>query len=450
MQAENQSLKDIVKYLADIVCERAKLGKFYGIFLIPEGLIEFIPEVKVLISEINTKINHFSKESGKDMRTFITENLSEESRTLFNFLPQAISDQLLIDRDPHGNVQVAKIETERLLILLVQNLLRERKAEGTYSGRFRPQPNYFGYEGRCALPSHFDANYCYSLGRTAAGLIRLGRSGYMAIIKNLDKKNTDKWIAGGCPLPTMMGVELRHEKYVPVITKALTDLNGKCFRAFAELRYYWALHDCYISPGPIQFAGSNADSICYLVKPPAKKELQMAAEATVERLTLENKVMAPILSPFAMARMTESCELPETLENFEYYCVANKLFQASTLEDRISIEKVFPNMSHNPKSSYFVELIDKRVLNDEYLNYTDKEMENLNKSFKEILSSDLPCGKKLKIGVIYTGSQSPGANNVVDGLLRYANKRGSAVQILGFKRGTEGFFKAEVILFSNN
>lgn len=196
-------------------------------------------------------------------------HLSFESKALFSFFPKSISEQLLLDRDPHGNVQVSKIDTERLLILLLINELENRTADGTYKSIFSPQSHFFGYEGRCALPSNFDSQYCYALGMNAAVLIREGASGYMSCVKNLTERDPSKWICAGTPLPTMMGIERRKGKDIPVISKALVDLEGQMFKSYAAVRDRWAILDCYQSPGPIQFKGPSSDAGCFLVTPPS-------------------------------------------------------------------------------------------------------------------------------------------------------------------------------------
>lgn len=241
------------------------MNKNYGVVLVPEGLIEFIPEMSVLISEINELL---AKEFEGNIRQYVGKNLSPESAALFTLLPQSISNQLLLDRDPHGNVQVSKIDTEKLLILLLQKELKVRAQAGNFKGHFNPQAHFFGYEGRCALPSNFDSNYCYSLGMNAAVMIYMGLTGYMSCIKNLNNKDVTKWEAAGCPLPTMMGIERRHGKDKPVISKSLVKLDGGMFKAYEAMRDKWAIYDCYLSPGPIQFEGPGSDEINFMVMPP--------------------------------------------------------------------------------------------------------------------------------------------------------------------------------------
>lgn len=265
VESKQQTLEDVTMSLADIICKRNDHGKDYGVILVPEGLIEFIPEVKVLISEINEIL---AKEFTGDILEYVTGKLTDGSRALFNRLPKSVSSQLLLDRDPHGNVQVAKIDTERLLILTVMRELDNRKKIGTYKGTFKPQSHYFGYEGRCALPSNFDSSYCYAIGMNAAFLMLKKMTGYMACIKNLGNSDPSKWVAAGCPLPSMMGLERRAGKDKPVITKSLVKLDGAMFKCFEAVRRKWAWLDCYQSPGPIQFAGPGSDQLNYMVRDP--------------------------------------------------------------------------------------------------------------------------------------------------------------------------------------
>lgn len=265
VQEKKMTLSQITSQVADIICKRASLGKHYGVVLVPEGLIEFIPEMNVLISEINEIL---SEEVTGDIAAYVLGKLTEVSRNLFNILPDAIAEQLLLDRDPHGNVQVAKIDTEKLIILMLKAELANRDQANNVAARFKPQSHYFGYEGRCAIPSNFDSQYCYCIGLNAAVLIREGASGFMSCIKNLEDKDARNWIAAGCPLPTMMGVERRKGKDVPVITKALVELDSPMFKAYVAVRDRWAYLDCYVSPGPIQFAGAASDAINFMVSPP--------------------------------------------------------------------------------------------------------------------------------------------------------------------------------------
>lgn len=262
--AKKKTLQEIVKEFADVVAARAAQGKNFGVALVPEGLIEFIPEMRALINELN-ELMAAEGEYFKTLRTnddqlqFVNQRLTAESSHVFSSLPQAIQLQLLMDRDPHGNVQVSRIETEKLLIDMLTDELRKRKAEGTYKGSFSTQSHFFGYEGRCAAPSNFDADYCYSLGYTAGALVQAGVTGYMASVQNVAAP-AKKWVAGGVPLTMMMNMERRHGKSKPVIRKALVDLNGAPFKAFAAARGAWAIEDNYLNPGPIQYFGPA--SVC--------------------------------------------------------------------------------------------------------------------------------------------------------------------------------------------
>ena len=262
VEAKKMSLKQIVDYITDVVVKRSNEGKNFGVALIPEGLIEFIPEMKTMISNLNDllavleKDNSFVNASNNEKYKTITEKLDSNNSSVFNSLPDLIKAQLLMDRDPHGNVQVSKIETEKLLIEMVKANLKKLKAEGKYQGKFSEQAHFFGYEGRCAAPSNFDADYCYSLGYNAFALILGGFTGYLSCIKNLTEP-ANKWMAGGVPLTMMMNMEKRHGKMKPVIQKALVELDGPVFKAFEEKREKWALNDCYVFPGAIQYFGPS-------------------------------------------------------------------------------------------------------------------------------------------------------------------------------------------------
>jgi diphosphate--fructose-6-phosphate 1-phosphotransferase len=263
------TLKQIVDYLSDIIIKRAADGRNYGLFLVPEGLIEFIDEFNVLISEINDILaKEIDDETKKDVRAVekaVVSYLSDTVRDAFVRLPQSTREQLLLDRDPHGNVQVAKIETEKLLVEMVSANLAEHSKAGTYTGTFTTQTHYFGYEGRCAFPTNFDCDYCFGLGQTAACLIENGQTGMMSTIKNLAKPR-DQWVAGGYPLVSMINMEKRHGKNVPVITKALVDLNGSLYKTFEAARESWAINDFFCQVGPIQFAMPNMDDPPFLCR----------------------------------------------------------------------------------------------------------------------------------------------------------------------------------------
>lgn len=258
VEQNNLSLDDVVNSIADSVAARAAQGNNFGTVLIPEGLIEFIPAMKALISELNDFLAHHQEEFNaidkSEQRAYIISNLSEVNAAVYASLPEGVARQLTLDRDPHGNVQVSLIETEKLLAEMVGNRLAELKKEGKYNGKFAAQVHFFGYEGRCAAPSNFDADYCYSLGFTASCLIGEGKTGYMASVRNTTAP-ADEWIAGGIPVTMMMNMERRHGEMKPVIQKALVRLDGAPFKAFAAQRENWAINTEYVYPGPIQYFG---------------------------------------------------------------------------------------------------------------------------------------------------------------------------------------------------
>jgi pyrophosphate--fructose-6-phosphate 1-phosphotransferase len=259
VEEQKMTLHDIVKQVAEVIAERAENGENFGSVLIPEGLIEFIPEMKILMAELNDIMAHREEEFVKiesklEKREFVATALSNESAIVYDSLPTDIADQLIMDRDPHGNVQVSRIETDKLLIEMVESRLKKMRKKEKYSGKFAAQNHFFGYEGRCAAPSNFDADYTYSLGYTAAVLIGEGKTGYMSAIRNTTKP-ANEWIAGGVPTTMMMNMERRHGEMKPVIQKALVDLNGVPFKTFAARRDEWAKTTSYIYPGPIQYFG---------------------------------------------------------------------------------------------------------------------------------------------------------------------------------------------------
>ena len=257
VEAKNMTLADIVDGIADVVAARAANGNNFGIVLIPEGLIEFIPAMKSLIAELNDMLAHHPEFAGLDaaaQRAFVLDNLSKDNAATFESLPDGVARQLTLDRDPHGNVQVSLIETEKLLSEMVDKRLAQLKAEGRYVGKFAALHHFFGYEGRCADPSNFDADYCYALGYNAAQLINCGATGYMSSVRHLSKPSAE-WLAGGIPITMMMNMEHRNGKNKPVIRKALVDLDGAPFKVFASHRQEWAINTCYCYPGPIQYFG---------------------------------------------------------------------------------------------------------------------------------------------------------------------------------------------------
>ena len=256
IEAKAMSLDDIVDYIAKAVAARAADGNNYGSVIIPEGVIEFIPAIKKLIAQLNDVLaTPEAKEISRDEQVdFLKSHLTEENLKVFNSLPVGVARQLALDRDPHGNVQVSLIETEKLLSTMVAQKLEKMKKEGKYVGKFSALHHFFGYEGRCAAPSNFDADYCYALGTSAAQLIANGKTGYMAIVKNTTAP-AEQWIAGGVPITMMMNMEKRAGEMKPVIRKALVELDGAPFKEFAAHRDEWARKTAYIYPGPIQYWG---------------------------------------------------------------------------------------------------------------------------------------------------------------------------------------------------
>ena len=258
IEVKKLSLDNIINQIASIVAKRAEEGNNFGTILIPEGLIEFIPAMKNLISELNDFLSkneaEFKMIKKSEQRAYIINKLLKVNSELYASLPEGVARQLTLDRDPHGNVQVSLIETEKLLAEMVGTRLQEWKEAGKYKGKFSSQVHFFGYEGRCAAPSNYDADYCYSLGYTAACLIDSGKTGYMSSVRNTTAP-ANKWIAGGIPITMMMNMERRHGEMKPVIHKALVKLDGAPFKKFAANRDYWATNTDYVYPGPIQYFG---------------------------------------------------------------------------------------------------------------------------------------------------------------------------------------------------
>ena len=265
--AKKMSLSSIADYIADAVEKRSNNGNNFGVAIIPEGVVEFVPEFSTLIAEINEllagkKADEFNAlATWKEKYAFIEKGLTSESMAVFAILPETIQQQLFLERDPHGNVQVSLIESEKLFSALVKAKLEERRAAGTYNGKFSPLHHFFGYEGRCAFPSNFDADYCYSLGYNAFMLIQYGYNGYLSKISNLSKP-AEEWVAGGMPITKMMNMERRHGEDKPVIRKALVELDGKPFQYFDAHRETWAVETAYTYPGAIQYYGPS--SVCDL------------------------------------------------------------------------------------------------------------------------------------------------------------------------------------------
>lgn len=444
---KNRTLKDVTNEIVDVICKRQEMGKDYGVFLIPEGIIEFFPEMKPLIEEIN---EIFAEAADiEDPRAHALGKLTAESKSLFEFLPKAISDQLLLDRDPHGNVQVAKIETEILMILLCQKELEERTSKGSYKGTFSPQSHYFGYEGRCAIPSNFDTQYCYSIGRTAAILISMEYSGYMAIIKNLKDNNPKNWIAAGCPLPTMMGLERRKGKDKPVITKYVVELDGPMYKAYLQFKERWSLYDCSISPGPIQLHDPSSIDVPFLVEPPNLDKLEKETEARIEiekNLDKHDQYFAIgecNLSKTSKDQLNFKAPIAKILENGSYGCVAVRKARPRNMDVENTLHEQYPALSNDLYSSHFVEIVDEK---DQKIYNEVSDTESIKYLNDGFLAQN---NQNLKIGLIYCGRQASGMHNIVDGLLRFAQNHGNT-KLLGFTNGTVGFFKGEHVEITEN
>ena len=257
---KKMSLAQITDYIADSVATRAAKDMNFGVAIIPEGVVEFVPEFSVLIQEINellagSKADEFNAlATWAEKYAFIEKGLTKESMEVFALLPEAIQQQLFLERDPHGNVQVSLIESEKLFSALVKDNLAARKAAGTYNGKFGALHHFLGYEGRCAFPSNFDSDYCYSLGYNAFMLIQYGYNGYLSKISNLSAPASE-WVAGGMPITKMMNIERRHGEDKPVIRKALVELDGAPFKYFEAHRKEWAENTCFVYPGAIQYYG---------------------------------------------------------------------------------------------------------------------------------------------------------------------------------------------------
>lgn len=260
--AKKMSLSQIANYIADSVEKRAAKGMNFGVAIIPEGVVEFVPEFSTLIQEINEllagdKAADFNAlPTWKEKYAFIENGLTKESMNVFAILPESIQQQLFLERDPHGNVQVSLIESEKLFSALVKDKLEERRKAGTYKGKFSPLHHFLGYEGRCAFPSNFDADYCYSLGYNAFMLIQYGYNGYLSKISNLSNPASE-WVAGGMPITKMMNIERRHGEDKPVIKKALVELDGNPFKFFEAHRAEWSVDTCFVYPGAIQYYGPS-------------------------------------------------------------------------------------------------------------------------------------------------------------------------------------------------
>eukprot|EP01055_Gregarina_sp_Pseudo9_P004189 Gregarina_sp_Pseudo_9__4188@NODE_433_length_2840_cov_12_168511_g409_i0_p1_GENE_NODE_433_length_2840_cov_12_168511_g409_i0NODE_433_length_2840_cov_12_168511_g409_i0_p1_ORF_typecomplete_len929_score334_44PFK/PF00365_20/1_2e14PFK/PF00365_20/5_5e54UBM/PF14377_6/0_055_NODE_433_length_2840_cov_12_168511_g409_i0532839 len=405
VEAQNRSLMSLVNETCDMIVKRhEQFRKDFGVILVPEGLIEFIPEFKVLISEINDIL----AAAGSQSSDFDASKLSTNSRRVFDELPEDIRHELLLERDSHGNVQVAKIATEKLLVLMVQNELERRH----FGGKFIPMTHYFGYEGRCAMPSNFDAQYCYALGHSAGSLIDNGLSGYMAVVRHLNQP-VDNWKPAGCPITMMMNIERRKGKDVPVIKKYLVELKGSLFKLFQQAREEWKFRDLYRSPGPIQFEGSCAESVTFSLSHPSRDDL--LPEVGESKCHFAKSVAA--MSPLQQERLRFRPPVAPLLLNIKARAAcAKKCVFADAQQERF-IRRAYPlTCDGHAMRAYAVE-VHPDVSND--------------------------ASRDMAIGVVLIGQAVPGVNNVICGLFERLQLIGG--RLLGFK-GIAGLLDNDAIV----
>jgi diphosphate--fructose-6-phosphate 1-phosphotransferase len=408
IKAKGLTLSQVTNQICDLIVDRSNKGLDFGVVLVPEGLIEFIPEVGALMHELNDLLaSHDTDSNSYEGLTedSLEEQLTPSSRNVFNLLPDAIRAQLLLDRDPHGNVQVAKIESERLLGALVEAELTTRKATGGYGGKLALQYHYFGYEGRCPPPSAFDSNYCYGLGLTAGALISEGCTGVMACLQGLTQPPSH-WTAKGVPLTCMLAMERRKGKDKPVIRKALVELGGAPFKAFASRRGAWGLRTSYSSPGPVQYDGP-------------------CALATTMTLRLEQGGDAPeaLVAPLTAQRLSCPPEQPALFADPSVGIRVVKGAFASAATDELFVQSALPHTYNRP----VLELVSDAA-----------------KPSAGSPGSPVIIKPTMSLGVVFCGRQCPGAHNVVAGLSAFlAARAGPGAKLWGFKNGTAGLFKGD-------
>ena len=436
---DNTTLKQIVDQVTDLVLARKAAGKDYGVFLFPEGLIEFIPEIASLIKELN---EHQSADA-----------LTAANRAIWDSLPGIIKEQLLLDRDPHGNVQVAKIATEQLLILMVEDELQRRLGctEEELESWFRAISLYFGYEGRSCMPSNFDANYCYSLGFTAGGLISAGLTGYMANVSDLHL-DVPEWKAGGCPLVLMMTIERRKGKDKPVIKKYLVELDGAQFLAFAAVRESWKLLDCYCQVGPLQFTNSDSN---YMIKPPTTDQLlPKTSESPAREIPMWREQHLEWMSTLQRQRLR--FVPPFNYELLDPLVSCSRTVGLPPQEQQLgkAIRFEYPNLFHSiGNEAYYLRHAghtSPTAIGTRYYKPFGEEPDSHH-------LEHIKAGSPVRIGVVCIGQQAPGSENVVWGLhwrLKKCNGEGS--KLFGFfgARGlVEGRYtelaEADIALYRN-
>ena len=433
IEQKNQSFKEVVSDLSDIICKRSNEGKNYGVILVPEGLLEFVSEFKVLIQELNEILSHV--EASSNVRNAVLDVLKDNSKTLFLSLPRLMANQLLLERDPHGNVQLSRIDTEKYLVSQVKIELDNRAEQGNFKGKFSTWSHFFGYEGQSALPSNFDTEYCYKLGYNAGGLISLGLNGYMSIIRGLSQSDPQKWVPAGCPLMTMMDMERRKGKSVCVIKKALLDMNDERFKYYAKVRDTWALNDCYRNPGPIQYEGPLSVACSYLVKPPDHTKVN------VEEFCKNEQEFPSIFFPWAPKSKTNISPLSDVLMNLEI--LLPKLISNGSYKVKLSpyrkfssdvvmkeCESEYKNIYNNPRSNMLVEMIE---TSDSFKLCKDETISK-------------PSLNDLRIAIVFSGEQAPGGNNIINGLLEFKkNCKNQNVTLIGFLGGNLGMFEGKYI-----
>ncbi|KAJ1611573.1 pyrophosphate-dependent 6-phosphofructokinase [Cryptosporidium canis] len=396
IKKENRSLMSIVDEIVDMMVSRDSSGKRHGVVLLPEGLIEFIPEFEMLIKELNLILLRTSD------REEVVKGLSSEMQTLFLELPSDVQNQLLLERDPHGNVQVAKIATEELLV----HMARERLEQiGKAYILDNVRTHYLGYEGRCALPSNFDANYCFALGHTAAALVDNQCSGYMAVVRKL-RLSPEQWEPAGCPLTYMMNIEVRKGKPVPVIKKYLVDLKGESYLAYCKVRSEWKLNDYYRNPGPIQFNGPASGLTNYMISPPRVEDL----------LRADDKCQNNRGAPMAPGLGSSELKTPDVLVS-----------KSSKFDDDLFITHSCRGLEAAAVSKHLPHQTEKHQCRTMQLR---EEKPLLSRDTSQPPSSDNSLFTGETLGLILSSLSTPGVQNVVCGLV---SGLPSVKQLLVFK-----------------
>lgn len=445
VQAKKLTLKQIVNDVVELVVKRHEAGRDFGVILLPEGLIEFIPEMGTLISEINSLMAKANMTMGE-----ITCKLSPVSRGVFEMMPHSIKNQLLLDRDPHGNVQVAMIATERLLILMTEAELQKRGHTSDLADMFSPQSHYFGYEGRCGMPSVFDANYCYALGHAASALIDNGCTGCMAVMKGLEKR-AEEWLPGGCPLTLMMTIEERKGKHVPVIKKYLVELDKPTFQNFAKVREEWKYRDLYRSPGPIQFEGPVAPITNFSITQPSQADLLPARPVEYEQLQKRHHFAVSFAQMSLLQRQRLEAQVPLNSVFLNHNC---RVMPATKIEikDQIvhrSVLRAFPLQAQLSKNTLYCIRVPSPddhsrspISGCSKLSAATQQQHMEGNVSPSVGSVAAKQGKGLIVGVVLTGQQAPGVANVVVGLYERITMHGG--RVLGFK-GARGVLNNDYI-----